>query len=66
MDFVKNYSGYNVRYDFQRSLVVEEFPKINWFEEHSSLLLNLNLLAIVFIVFLLSRVIKKWRGIPEE
>lgn len=66
MDFVKNYSGYNVRYDFQRSLVVEEFPKINWFEEHSLLLLNLNLLAIVFIVFLLSRVIKKWRGIPEE
>ena len=66
MDLVKNYSGYRNRYDFQTSVVVEEFPKIDWFEEHSLLLLHLNLVIVIFIMFLLSRVIKKWRGISEE
>jgi hypothetical protein len=47
-------------------VVVEEFPKIDWFEEHSFLLLYLNLVIVIFIMFVLSRVIKKWRGIPEE
>jgi hypothetical protein len=66
MDLVKSYSGYSNRLEFQRSVVVEEFPKIDWFEEHSFLLLYLNLVIVIFIMFVLSRVIKKWRGIPEE
>ena len=66
MDLVKSYSGYRNRLEFQRSVVVEEFPKIDWFEEHSFLLLYLNLVIVIFIMFVLSGVIKKWRGIPEE
>ncbi|CAM3975924.1 hypothetical protein FLAN108750_02655 [Flavobacterium antarcticum] len=66
MDFVKKYSGYNNRYNFETGVVVEEFPKIDWIETNVVLLAQLNLLLLVFVLFLLSRVIKKWRGIPEE
>ncbi len=66
MDFVKTYSGYNERYDFRRSLVVKEFPKIQWFEDNVFLLFQVNLIVVVFVLFLFSRVIKKWRGTPEE
>lgn len=66
MDLVKTYSGYYNRYNEKTRVLVEEFPKIDWFEEHSLLLLHLNLVILVFILFLLSTVIKKWRGIPEE
>jgi hypothetical protein len=66
MDLVKSYWGYRNRFEFQRSVVVEKFPKIDWFEEHSFLMLYLNLVIVIFIMFILSGVIKKWRGIPEE
>lgn len=66
MDFVKNASGYNDRYDMKTGLLIEEFPKIEWFETHQLFLAQLNLLLLVFVLFILSRVIKKWHGILEE
>ena len=36
------------------------------FEDNSIGLIHLNLIVLVFALFLLSRVIKKWRGIPED
>lgn len=66
MDFVKKSSGYYDRYDMKTGLLIEEFPKIEWFETHQLFLAQLNLLVLVFVLFILSRVIKKWRGIPEE
>ena len=66
MDLVKLYSGYYERYDEKTRVLIEEFPKIDWFEEHSLLLLHFNLVIVIFMMFLFSRVIKKWRGISEE
>lgn len=66
MNFVKNASGYNDRYDMKTGVMIEEYPKIEWFETHQLFLAQLNLLLLVFVLFILSRVIKKWRGIPEE
>lgn len=66
MDFIKNYTGYNERYDFQRGVVIEDFPKVGWIENNVVLLAQLNLLALLFVLFILSPVIKKWRGISEE
>ena len=66
MDFIKKYTGYNERYDFQRNVVIEKFPKIDWLEDNVVFLAQLNLLVLIFVLFILSRVIKKWRGISEE
>lgn len=66
MDIVKENSGYNDRYDRKTRVLVERFPKIDWLEEHAMLSMLINLTIVVVVVFLLSTVIKKWRGIPEE
>ena len=66
MDIAKNSSGYYERYDVKTGKIIEEFPKIEWFEDNSIGLIHLNLIVLVFALFLLSRVIKKWRGIPED
>ena len=66
MNFVKKSAGYYDRYDMKTGLLIEEFPKNEWFETHQLFLAQLNLLLLVFVLFILSRVIKKWRGIPEE
>lgn len=66
MYWVKNYSGYYDRYDAVTGRYVEEFPKIDWLESNEMLLVVLNLAAVVVIMFALSKVIKKWRGIPED
>ncbi|MDD3003506.1 hypothetical protein [Flavobacterium sp.] len=66
MDLVKEYSGYYQKYDLQTGKKVEEFPKIDWFEENQLLIFQVNLLLVVFFIFLFSRIIKGWRGIPED
>ena len=66
MDLVKEYSGYNDRYNLKTGKNIEEFPKIDWFENNELLIFQLNLLLVVFFVFILSRIIKEWRGIPED
>lgn len=70
MDIVKSYSGYYSRYVYDVALgtetLVEEFPKIDWLEEHALVLMLINLGIVVVFLFFLSSVIKKWRGIPEE
>jgi hypothetical protein len=66
MYLVKKHSGYNNRYNFQTKSKVEEFPKIDWFEENGMLLVFINLAIVVLIMFTFSEIIKKWRGIPEE
>jgi hypothetical protein len=66
MDLVKKYSGYSNRFDLKTGTTMEQFPKIQWFEDHVLLLFQINLVVLILVLFLLSRVIKKWRGIPEE
>lgn len=66
MYWVKNYSGYYDRYDAVTGRYVEEFPKIDWLESNGMVLVILNLVAVILIMFVLSKVIKKWRGIPED
>ena len=66
MDYIKETSGYYNRYDRQTRVLIEDFPKIDWFESNGLLLMFINLLIVTFMLFILSRIIKKWRGIPEE
>ena len=66
MDFVKESSGYNNRYNERTNVLVEEFPKIDWLERNGMLLMLINLVIVVLVMFWLSSVIKKWHGIPEE
>jgi NADH:ubiquinone oxidoreductase subunit 6 (subunit J) len=66
MDIAKSTSGYDNRYDGTTRKPIEQFPKIDWFDDNAGLLAFVNLILIVFVLFILSRVIKKWRGIPEE
>lgn len=66
MNIAKSTSGYNNRYDGTIRKKIEQFPKIDWFDDNAGLLAFVNLILIVFVLFILSRVIKKWRGIPEE
>lgn len=66
MDIVKKSSGYNNRYEARTRVLVEDFPKIQWLESNGMLLVFFNLAIVVLVLFWLSSVIKKWRGIPEE
>lgn len=66
MRLVKQSSGYYERYDTITGRYVEDFPKIDWFEENEKMLVLVNLAIVVFVMFVLSTVIKKWRGIPDE
>ena len=62
MDSIKTSSGYYNRYVYNVALraetLVEEFPKIEWLEEHVMLLFLINLGIVVVLVFLLSDVLK--------
>jgi len=62
----KQLSGYNERYDLKINQPVETFPKIEWLENNALLLFLLNLVVVTLVLVLLSGLIKKWRGIPEE
>lgn len=66
MNFVKESCGYNNRYNERTNVLVEEFPKIDWLESNEMVLMLINLVVVVLVLFWLSSVIKKWRGIPEE
>ncbi len=70
LDKVKDYSGYNNRYVYDKelkiSVLVGDYPTIDWLENNGMLLIIINFGLIVLVLFWLSTVIKKWRGIPEE
>ena len=66
IEYAKQASGYYNRYNERTVFEIERFPKIEWFEENTLLLYGINVAIVAFVLFVLSAVIKKWRGIPEE
>lgn len=64
LDMAKDYSGYRSRY-IGNKINIEQYPKIEWLEVNSICFMVLNLFILVLMVYILSRQIKKWKGIPE-
>lgn len=62
-EIIKETSGYN---DYQYDeLVKKQFPQVEFMENHTIHMLAINIFIIFIFMFVMSRQIKKWKGIPE-
>jgi hypothetical protein len=66
IDILKRTSGYYESYSYGADgMKREQFPRIEWLEEHYVYMFILNIVFIFLFILLFSIYIKKWKGIAE-
>lgn len=66
IDILKRTSGYYESYSYGADgMKREQFPRIEWLEEHYVYMFILNIVFIFLFMLLFSIYIKKWKGIAE-